>query len=60
MSKIIKIDGEQVVFDDGHTLQSEHSSDCCEHHWLDFSGLELADVSQSYSSHCYCHSLEQE
>lgn len=44
MSKIVKIDNEQVTFDDGFTLSSEHQSDCCEHHWLDFSGLELADV----------------
>lgn len=44
MSKIVRIGNEQVEFDDGHTLQSEHESDCCENHWLDFSGLEIADV----------------
>lgn len=46
MSKIVEIGNEEVIFDDGSTLQSEHQSDCCEHHWLDFSGLELADVSK--------------
>ena len=32
-----------LMFEDGSVLFSNHDRDCCEHHWLDFSGLTLED-----------------
>ena len=43
MSKVIGVDGDGLTFDDGHRIYSDHDQDCCESHWLDFSGLSLAD-----------------
>lgn len=42
MSKVIKVDG-CLIFDDGQMLSSKHDSECCEDHWLDFSGLVADD-----------------
>lgn len=32
-----------LVFDDGTQLYSEHESDCCENHYLDFEHIKLED-----------------
>lgn len=40
--KVIKID-DGLLFDDGTTLSSHHSQDCCENHYLDFSNLKMDD-----------------
>ncbi len=41
--KVIKVEQEQIEFDNGIKLYSEHESDCCEHHWLSFEHITLAD-----------------
>jgi hypothetical protein len=41
MAKIIKIDEEFIVFDNGFVIKSFHDTECCEYHYLDFSYLEL-------------------
>ena len=43
-SKIIHIDRDEIKFDNGFSLTSDHSQDCCEHHWLDFSYVKPEDV----------------
>lgn len=43
MSKVISIEKEKLLFDDGSTLYSEHWQDCCEEHYLDFSNLSIED-----------------
>lgn len=35
--RIVEIGDESLTFDNGCVLMSNHSSDCCEWHWLDFS-----------------------
>ncbi len=40
--KVVKI-SEGLVFDDGTQLYSNHMSDCCEHHYLDFEHISLSD-----------------
>jgi hypothetical protein len=32
-----------IRFDDGSTLEDFHDSECCEHHYLDFSAISLED-----------------
>lgn len=44
MAKIIKLEQEWITFDDGSIIFSSHDSDCCEHHYLDPSGIELYEV----------------
>lgn len=39
--KIEKIGEEEITLSDGTTIQSHHDGDCCEHHWADFSTLEI-------------------
>lgn len=41
--KVIKIDSDCIEFDNGTILSSNHESDCCESHYLDFSDLTLDD-----------------
>jgi len=41
--KVVKVDGDCVVFDNGVILSSYHESDCCESHELDFSDLTIED-----------------
>lgn len=43
--KVVEINktDDYILFDNGVKLYSEHVSDCCEHHWLDFKDLELID-----------------
>ena len=44
-TKIITIENDSLVFEDGTTLSTTHEQDCCESHWLDFSGVQLDDFS---------------
>ena len=41
--KVVSIDNETIVFEDGTKLCSYHEQDCCESHWLDFEHLQLSD-----------------
>jgi hypothetical protein len=41
--KIIKMDSDSLVFDNGVEISSYHENDCCEHHWLSFEDLTLED-----------------
>lgn len=41
--KVVKIDGDIIVFDNGVKLFSEHDYDCCESHELDMSDLIMDD-----------------
>lgn len=43
MVKVVSITNGALVFDDHSRLLSDHDQDCCEHHYLDFSQLSLAD-----------------
>ncbi len=42
-TKIEIITNDCIVFENGCKLSSYHPSDCCEHHYLDFSGLDLLE-----------------
>lgn len=41
--KVVKLDGNEVVFNNGIKLSSFHDRECCERHYLDFSILTLDD-----------------
>jgi hypothetical protein len=41
--KVIKVDSESVVFEDGTSIYSDHQYNCCETHSLDFSNLSIED-----------------
>lgn len=43
--KVVEVNktDDYILFDNGLKLYSEHESDCCENHWLDFKDLELSD-----------------
>lgn len=41
--KVIKIETEQIVFDQNIILSSEHDQDCCEHHWMETKDLTMSD-----------------
>jgi hypothetical protein len=43
MVKVVQVDDQGLKFDDGSSLSSEHESDCCESHYLSFSGLSPSD-----------------
>lgn len=43
MAKVRSLDEDQINFDDGSTLYSEHEQDCCEMHYLSFKNLSLSD-----------------
>lgn len=43
MSKLTSINTECLLFDDDVKLYSDHSQDCCEHHWLSFDDLTPLD-----------------
>lgn len=45
MSRIVSITGDLITFDDGAYLRSDHETDCCEYHWLDFGAVEFDEVS---------------
>lgn len=38
---IVKIEEESIELSDGTNIYSFHDQDCCEHHWADFSVLEV-------------------
>jgi len=43
MAKVTYVDRDELRFDDGSSLSSAHDQDCCEDHYLDFSGQSLSD-----------------
>lgn len=43
MTKVVRVGDSGLKFDDQTMLYSEHESDCCENHYLAFSGLSLED-----------------
>ena len=44
--KILKFDGDTIVFTNGYTLESYHNQDCCENHYLDFNNIEKTDYEE--------------
>lgn len=40
---VIKVTPDRIEFSDGTKLYSEHYSNCCEEHYLDFSDISLDD-----------------
>jgi len=42
-AKVIRVNSDWIVFDNGMTLQSDHGQDCCESHYLSFDDLSLED-----------------
>jgi hypothetical protein len=42
-NSVTYVDSDLILFDDGSKLYSDHDSECCETHYLDFSGLTLGD-----------------
>ena len=42
-SKVIKVNDDGITFDNGMTLSSHHSQDCCESHELYFRDLTLGE-----------------
>ena len=44
--KVVKIENDELVFNDGNRLLSNHDQDCCEHHYLDFADLDLTDFDE--------------
>jgi hypothetical protein len=41
--KVVKIEDEQIEFENGMILFSSHDQDCCENHYLSFKDLTIAD-----------------
>jgi len=41
--KVVTVNSESLVFDNGVVLTSNHETDCCEDHYLSFADLTLAD-----------------
>lgn len=42
--KIIKIDDEKIVFDNGSFITFSHDQDCCEYNYADFMQLRDTDI----------------
>ncbi len=42
-TKVIEVDDDYIEFDNGIVLSSHHSEDCCEHHYIDFTYVNLDD-----------------
>ena len=42
--KIVKIDDEGIVFDNGDIISCYHSQECCENNWADFRQLKDTGV----------------
>lgn len=42
MPKVVQVN-DGIRFDDESILEDFHDSDCCEHHYLDFSAISLED-----------------
>lgn len=43
IAKVIDIKDNQIVFDNGYKLYSDHEQDCCEVHYLDFEHVKVED-----------------
>ena len=43
MSKVIAIESEAILFEDGFKLESYHNQDCCESHYLSTDDLSISD-----------------
>lgn len=41
--KAVKIENNELVFNDGTRLLSDHDQSCCESHYLDFANLDISD-----------------
>jgi hypothetical protein len=41
--KVVALDSDGLVFDNGMRLFSDHDQDCCEDHYLNFSDVTLSD-----------------
>lgn len=41
--KVVKIEYNEIVFNDGTRLLSNHNQDCCEQHYLEFANLDISD-----------------
>ncbi len=41
--KVVKLEDEQIEFENGVKLFSNHDSDCCENHYLSFKDLTMDD-----------------
>ena len=41
--KVIKLDGDEIIFENGIKLYSDHEQDCCENHYLSMSDLSIKD-----------------
>lgn len=41
--KVVKIQYDTLVFDDGTKLSSHHEQNCCESHYLSFDDLDIKD-----------------
>lgn len=42
-AKVTEVNSEYIDFDNGIRLQSYHEQDCCEHHYVDFSYVNIDD-----------------
>lgn len=43
LTKVTKVTKDSILFDNGLELSSYHSTDCCEHHWVDFGAVDIND-----------------
>ena len=37
--KIVKVEEQRIIFDNGSVLESYHEQDCCEDHYVDFTSI---------------------
>lgn len=42
-TKVKQVTSNEIIFEDGSELYSEHDRECCEHHYLDFEHIKLED-----------------
>lgn len=42
-TKVIKVTDDEIIFDNGLKLSSNHDQDCCENHYLDLEHVKLDD-----------------
>lgn len=43
MTRVTQVTEDDLTFDDGTRMYSDHYQDCCEHHYLSFKDLSLSD-----------------
>lgn len=41
--KVVALDSDEITFDNGVKLYSNHDQDCCENHYLSMSDLTIDD-----------------